>query len=233
MHRLAVRSLLLLTVLAFTVTLAPGGPKNDFLRQYKGKPFHDNRYQAGPQRVPGVVLCAYYDLGGEGVAFHTADTKNHGSGELNPANGDYLNEFRKGEAVGTSYTKFGREPAIDDSEYNLVTPPSNLQYVGWTKPGEWFNLTVEVAETRDYSVDLLYTSFHGGSISFDVNGESATQPLLIRSTWDPNDPLDWRQWHHWNRAEGFVRLHLTSGRNVITVHIVTEGEMNLAILNFK
>ena len=34
---------------------------------------------------PGVVRCAYYDRGGEGVAYHDSDTKNNGSGALNPA----------------------------------------------------------------------------------------------------------------------------------------------------
>src|ERR1039458_4900191 len=53
----------------------------------------------GPQKIPGKVLCAYYDLGGEGVAYHDSDPKNHGSGELNPADCTYLNEFRIHEGV--------------------------------------------------------------------------------------------------------------------------------------
>src|SRR5580698_8815653 len=48
-----------------------------FLSQYKGVPYHDSRYQGGPQKLPGRVLCAYYDLGGEGVAYHDTDLKNH------------------------------------------------------------------------------------------------------------------------------------------------------------
>src|SRR5580658_7751814 len=76
-----------------------------FLSQYKGVPYHDGRYQAGPQKIPGRVLCAYYDLGGEGVAYHDTDLKNQGSGGLNPADGTYLDEFRMHEGVDTSYTK--------------------------------------------------------------------------------------------------------------------------------
>ena len=75
-----------------------------FLSQYKGLPFHDTHYSDGPQKIPGKVLCAYYDLGGEGIAYHDTDPKNHGSGELNPADGAYLNEFRIQEGVDTSYT---------------------------------------------------------------------------------------------------------------------------------
>ena len=233
MPRPSLRLLSLAALVALALPAANAGPKNEFLKQYKGKPFHDSRFQAGAQRLPGTVLFAYYDLGGEGVAYHDADAKNHGSGELNPANGDYLNEFRKGEGVDTSYTKIGRIPEIDDSTFNLVSPPPELQYVGWTEPGEWFNITVDVEQTGDYVADLLYTAHQGGSISFDVNGDKATEPLLLRSTWDPNDPLDWRQWHHWNRATDFLKLHLVAGRNILTVHIVTEGQLNLATLNFR
>ena len=86
-----------------------------FLSQYKSLPYHDSRYPAGPQKIPGRVLCAYDDFGGEGVAYHDTDSRNHGSGELNPADGTYLNEFRIHEGVDTSYTKFNRKPdPVDD-----------------------------------------------------------------------------------------------------------------------
>ncbi len=145
-------------------------------------------------------MCAYYDLGGEGVAYHDADAKNNGSGALNPADGSYLNEFRMAEGVDTSYTKFGRDPQIDDTQYDKITPDANLLYVGWTEPGEWFNITVDVAATGNYAADLLYTSNRGGTIALDVNGVRAADALPIASTYDPADPVAWRQWHHWNLA---------------------------------
>lgn len=205
-----------------------------FLSHYKGSPYHDSRYQAAPQKIPGRVVCAYYDLGGEGVAYHDADPQNHGSGELNPADGTYLNEFRIHEGVDTSYTKFDRKPnQIDDNPFNKIVPPRDLLYVGWTEPGEWFNITVEVAHTGIYAADVLYTSNRGGTISVDVNGKDATGPLQITSTKDPSDPLPWRQWHHWNLASQLLRIHLKKGENVLTLHILTNGNMNLAYFNFK
>jgi hypothetical protein len=185
----------------------------DFPSQYKGTPYHDSHYQGGLQAIPGKVMCAYYDLGGEGVAYHDSDAENHGSGMLNPANGDYLNEFRKDEGVDISYTKFGHNPPIDDNPYNKVDPPENLLYVGWTEPGEWFNITVQTAKAGRYAADLLYTSNRGGAIAIDVNGESATGPLAIKTTYDIADPVDWRQWHHWNRAKNFVELQLPAGKS--------------------
>ena len=220
--------------LSFVGLLAiPAVAQEGFLAAYKGTPFHDSRYSGGPQKIPGQVMCAYYDLGGEGVAYHDADAKNNGSGALNTANGTYLNEFRLHEGVDISYTKFKLDPPIDDNPYNKVVPPAGLLYVGWTEPGEWFNITVQVAETGDYSVNLLYTSNRGGAIAFDVNGAPGTGPLSIVSTYDAADPVAWRQWHHWNIAHDLARLHLNAGKNVLTVHTVTQGQMNYATLDFK
>src|SRR5262245_55413726 len=66
----------------------------DFPTDYHGIPFTDAKYTGGAQKIPGKVMCAYYDLGGEGVAYHDAEAKNQGSGGLNPLDGKYLNEFR-------------------------------------------------------------------------------------------------------------------------------------------
>jgi len=199
--------------------------------KYKGTPYRDSRHQGGAQRIPGRVDCAYYDLGGEGVAYHDSDAKNNGSGALNPPDGTYLNQFRMDEGVDTSYTKFHNQ--IDDSPYNLVQPPENQLYVGWTEPGEWFKITVDVAQAGVYSADLLYTSNRGGTISMDVNGKAATQPLTIQSTFNAADPIAWRQWHHWNIAPDLVKLRLPKGRSVLTVHILSGGNMNLAYFDFK
>jgi hypothetical protein len=215
------------------VASAFAAPQADFLLHYKGTPYRDTRYQGGPQPIPGKIICAYYDLGGEGVAYHDSDAKNNGSGALNPANGTYLNEFRMNEGVDTSYTKFNLDPKIDDNPYDKFVPPANLLYVGWTVPGEWFNITVNVAEGGDYIADLLYTSNRGGTISLDVNGEPVTGPLTIAQTFDAADPVAWRQWHHWNVAPALAKLHLPAGKSVLTIHILTEGQMNLAIFDFK
>lgn len=220
--------------LVATLMLSAVAFSQSFLSQYRGLPYRDSRYDSGPQKIPGRVLCAYYDLGGEGVAYHDSDPQNHGSGELNPSDGSYLNEFRIHEGVDTSYTKFNRKPEpIDDSPFDKIIPADNLLYVGWTEPGEWFNVTVNVTRAGTYTADFLYTSNRGGTVSVDVNGKEATGPLEIASTNDPQDPLVWRQWHHWNLAPQLFKIRLSKGRNVLTVHILTKGNMNLAYFDFK
>jgi hypothetical protein len=206
------------------------------LEQYKGMPFRDSHYKTAPQQIPGLVECAAYDSGGEGVAYHDSDAVNHGSGQLNPADGTYLNEFRMHEGVDISYTKFPTAPgkdAIDNNAYETVTPPKDQLYVGWTEPGEWFKITVDVAKAGKYTADLLFTSNRGGSISLDVNGHDATGPVTIPTTYNDADPIAWRQWHHWNILRNAVTLDLAAGRNVLTVHIVTGGNMNLAYFDFR
>ena len=135
------------------------------------------------------------------------------------------------EGVDISYTKFHDQ--IDDSPYDLVQPPENQLYVGWTEPGEWFSITVRVAQAGLYRADLLYTSNRGGTISMDVNGKDATGPLTIASTYNASDSIAWRQWHHWNLAPGILKVRLPAGKSILTVHILTEGNMNLAYFDFK
>ncbi len=208
-----------------------GGCATAGLKDYQGKPFHDSVYHGGPQKIPGRVQCAYYDLGGEGVAYHDTDAKNNGSGILNPPDGTYLNEFRMKEGVDTSYTKFHDE--IDNNPYDLVRPPEGQLYVGWTVPGEWFNMTVVVERAGIYNVDLLYTSNRGGTISLDLNGKPLVSSINIISTSTDKDPVAWRQWHHWNVMTNIAEVNLPKGVSVLTIHIVTEGNMNLACLDFK
>ena len=197
-----------------------------------GQALSRQRISSGPQTIPGRVQSACYDHGGEGVAYHDSDAIHHGSGALNPANGEYLNEFRMHEGVDISHTKFNRQTQIDDSPYNLVAPPANQLYVGWTEPGEWFNLTINVKRAGRYAVDLLYTSNRGGTISLDRNGKPRTSPISILSTKNRQDPIAWRQWHHWNVLHDAAEIDLPKGISVLTVHILTQGNMNLAFFDF-
>lgn len=200
---------------------------------YAGQPFRDERYAGGPQAIPGKVQCAYYDVGGEGVAYHDVDPVNHGSGELNKLNGTYEHAFRVKEGVDISYTKIGREPQVDDNPYNLVAPPKEQLYVGWTEPREWINLTINVREAGRYTVDFLYTSHQGGQIGLELDGKMLTSPLSITSTANAADPLNWRQWYHWNLAKDLAQVELPAGVHVLTVRILTEGQMNLAYFDFR
>ena len=205
---------------------------SDFPGDYKGIPYADIMYHAGPQVIPGRLQCEYYDLGGEGVAFHDTDTINSGSGRLNPADGSYLHEFRMKEAVDISFTKF-QDPAIDNSPYNLVEPQKDQLYIGWTMPGEWTKYTVKVKKTGTYQLGIMYTSNQSGKISISVNDKDATGPVFIPSTFIKEDTVSWRQWHHWNYINHIARIDLKKGLQTITLHTIETGQMNYDYINFE
>jgi hypothetical protein len=217
---------LALAVLVGTPMLAQDNRPKD----YRGTPYRDSLQPGGPQSIPGRVKCAFYDLGGEGVAYHDSDDKNSGSGNLNPLDGKYLNEFRKGEGVDTSYTKFWDE--IDNNPYNMVKPEDAQLYVGWTEPGEWFNLSVDVKAAGEYSLNLMYTSNRGGTIGLDLNGAQLTEAISLVPTATDKDPLAWRQWHHWNTMTTIARVKLPKGLSVLTLKVLTKGNMNFDYLEF-
>jgi hypothetical protein len=195
--------------------------------KYNGKAWNDSI-----QQIPGKIQCEYYDLGGEGVAYHDTDSVNNGSGRLNPADGTFLNEFRMNEGVDISYTKF-RDPAIDNSPYNMVEPEKNQFYTGWTEPGEWINYTVKVNKPGTYSIDIMYTASGDGSISLDLDGKQLTQELRIPSTRSDKETVAWRQWHHWNRIDSLTTVKLNQGVHVLTLKTVSHGNMNYDFLEFK
>jgi len=183
------------------------------------------------QQIPGRVECEYYNTGGEGIAYHDSDSTNNGSGKLNPANGTFLNEFRMHEGVDISYTK--AHDHIDDNLFNVVAPKMDQLYVGWTVPGEWIKYTVNVTESRNYRIGVMYTLNGDGAIALDMDGKALTSALKIRSTHDDRDTVAWRQWHHWNRTDSLTTVNLQKGTHVLTIHIVTNGNMNLDYLEFN
>jgi len=182
-----------------------------------------------PQAIPGRIQCEYYDVGGEGIAYHDSDSINSGSGNLNPLDGKYLNEFRKNEGVDISYTKSG---GIDNNPYNMAKPEMDQLYVGWTAPGEWIKYTVQVEKKGRYVVGLMYTSNAGGLIAFTVNDDQVRDSIAIPSTYVKADSLAWRQWHHWNYIGNLTEIDLQKGKQVLTLHTMVNGNMNYNYLDF-
>ncbi len=193
---------------------------------YAGKPFTDEMHQTGPANIPGIVQCALYDLGGEGVAYHDTTPENEGSGVLNrqiaPYNhqrvhaSEYVWHFREHEGVDISFVK----DWADLNHPNRVSPPINQFYIGWASDGEWTNYTVNVAEPGTYAVKCLYSynekEVHrdaGGKplaqISFDVNGKPAAVCNLPRAT---------EGWHYWDYGQIATVTFRDAGLQLLTFH---------------
>ena len=191
---------------------------------YNGKPWENK-----PQEIPGRVQCELYDTGGEGISYHDTDSINNGSGRLNPANGDFFNEFRMEEGVDISYTK---TKGIDDNAYNDIMPEMSQLYVGWTVPGEWISYTVEVKESGTYAIGLMYTCNGDGEIEIEAGEKASTGLMKVFSTHKDADTLAWRQWHHWNKISPLGKIQLRKGLQVITLKTVSNGNMNYDYLEF-
>jgi hypothetical protein len=193
---------------------------------YKGTPFMDAFHQTGPANIPGIVQCALYDLGGEGVAYHDTTPENLGSDVLNrqvtPYNhqrvhaGEYIWHFRSKEGVDISYVK----DWADLNHPNAVTPPINQFYIGWTADGEWTNYTVNVRESGTYTVKCLYSYVEKevtrdaagkpvAQISFALNGKPAALCELPRGT---------QGWHYWDYGQIATITFPETGPQLLTFH---------------
>ena len=189
---------------------------------YQGKPFKDKVYQGGAQVIPGRVELAYYDLGGEGIAYHDATPANEGSalnhteGHARPGISEYICFFRENEGVDISYTK----DFADFNHPNKVDPKVNQLYIGWQEDGEWTNYTVDIKAAGKYKIVTVYGNEDNKS-SLWLNNQKITDLRLPSSTGN---------WHYWDQATiGEVTFSAT-GLNLLTLKY-NKGS-NLAYLDF-
>lgn len=191
---------------------------------YAGRPFADDVHQSGPPNLPGIVQCAFYDLGGEGVAYHDTDAKNNGSGGLNrePLHqrahaSEYVWHLRESEGVDLSFTK----DFADLNHPNAVTPAPGQHYIGWQADGEWVNYTVNVVHPGRYRIRVLY-SHQPNTITFDLNGTLASTCQLPRETGD---------WHTWDFAAIGTIEFAEAGLQLLTLHY--NAGNNFAFFSFE
>ncbi len=182
-----------------------------FPSDYTGRPFSDEVNKGGAQIIPGRIECAYYDLGGEGVAYHANHPLNHGSGEYNLQPGHqrahatpYHWHFRREESIDISYAK----DFLDYTGNNRFAPPSNQLYIGWAEDNEWCNYSVDVKTAGTYRIIALY-SHEASKIVFSVNHQKAAECQLPAETGD---------WHNWNKAPIGTITFASSGLQLLTLH---------------
>jgi hypothetical protein len=193
---------------------------------YKGKPFRDSLYTRGAQQIPGRVELAYYDLGGEGIAYHDVTPENEGS-KLNrevhdygshwrPGIPAYIAFFRENEGVDISFTK----DWADFNHPNKVDPAVNQLYIGWEEDGEWTNYTVNVLKPGRYRIITIY-GYQDNKSELWLNGKKAVSLVLPENTGN---------WHYWTQATVGEIIFPVSGLNLLTLKY-NKGS-NLAFLDF-
>ncbi len=207
----------------FLLIMLNGWSKNNIPKEYNGVPFKDSIYTKGAQVIPGRIECKYFDLGGEGVAYHDFDSINKGSGPYNHQPGhcelgaEYFAYFRLNEGVDLSYTK----EKLDFSHPNIFTPERRQGFIGWTRDGEWCNYTVNVKKAGTYKVNLLYSN-EIQSFRLSINGQPAKEYTTPLKTGSP---------HNWNFAKNIGTISFNkAGLNLLTLYI--GSGINYAYLEF-
>jgi hypothetical protein len=213
--------LLLTTAIGTTLTLNAQIPAG-----YKGKPFKDKYYKAGAQSIPGRVQLAYYDLGGEGIAYHDSTPQNEGAAlnhevhdygsHKRPGISAYIAYFREKEGVDISYTK----DWADFNHPNKVDPAVNQLYIGWEADGEWTNYTVDVKAPGKYKIITVY-GYKDNHSSLWLNGNEAVQLQMPENTGN---------WHYWTQATVGTIVFPVAGLNLLTLKY--NAGANLAYLDF-
>jgi hypothetical protein len=77
-----------------------------------------------------------------------------------------------------------------------------------------------------------YWSDLGSAFALSLLQRSAIEHR-VEVPFNASDPIAWRQWHHWSIVPGITQVRSPAGKTVLTVHILTGGNMNLAYFNFK
>jgi hypothetical protein len=113
-----------------------------------------------PAQVPGRIAAVNYDLGGEGVAYHTQSSANKGG------------YYRNNEAIGIAPT--------NDAGGGFE--------VGWLETGSWLRYTVYVSHTGTYTLSLRVAAGDAtGALHVEVDGANLTGSLHVPQTgaWSP------------------------------------------------
>jgi hypothetical protein len=183
---------------------------------YKGIPYRDSVYKGnklnptGAQIIPGRVELAYYDIGGEGVAYHDNNLQNEGAllnikkGERRPGISEYIACFRKNEGVDINYTK----DIVDFNHPNKVDPKVNQLYIGWQEEGEWTNYSVYVNQAGKYIIYTVYSSIDNKPAELWINNKFACRLTFPEKTGDL---------HSWTQSEVGTIIFPKKGVYLLTI----------------
>jgi hypothetical protein len=112
-------------------------------------------YNGTAANIPGVIQAEYYDLGGEGLAYHDDDASNNGGA------------FRTFEGVDIENT------ADLGGGYD----------VGWINTGEWIKYIINVTQSGTYTMTARVATGTAGTKQFhvvlDSTGNSITLGTLV------------------------------------------------------
>jgi hypothetical protein len=153
-------------------------------------------YGGTPAAIPGIVQVENFDVGGQGIAYQDASAGNSG------------NVYRTTDSVDVG-------PTTD--------PQSGGYYVGWTREGEWLKYTVNVTQTRNYTMVVRVANVGTGSkFRLEVDGVDRTGPVVVPDTGG---------YDLWEDIT--VNVPLTQGQHVLRLVMVSRAVENAGVGNYS
>ena len=194
---------------------------------YMGKPFNPATVggagiipagvKTGPFQVPGRIDFVNYDMGGDGVAFHT-------DAHYTTKGGDGYRTDRPTATMCLTATSkpdvwFDTGTATQDG---MPYPPADPQdfYIGSVHPNDWFNYTVDVQTAGMYTLNANFSTGNG-----PPGGEGGDGEMELIISVNGTQQADWKtvfpdfadkaNFHNWKPYPGFAKLNLEKGIAVV------------------
>jgi hypothetical protein len=179
--------------LAFDVNGSTGGVAN--LNWFDFLPSSGATAFGGtPVTLPGTIDAENFDEGGASVAYFDTTAGNRGGA------------YRQ-----------------TDVDIEVTKDVSGGFDVGWTRPGEWLQYTVDVNATGTYALELRAASASsGGTVRLEVDGVDVSGPVVLPNTGG------WQMWQT-IRKDGIV---LQGGRHRMRLVFASGSTDGIANLNF-
>ena len=217
-------ALVMLAAAGLLLALAPTAHA-DIPAGYQGKPFAltaggagiiPPSVQAGPYKVPGRIDFVNYDLGGDGVGFHT-------DAHYTTKGGDGYRTDRPTATLCLTATAkqdvfYGNGNAQDGMPYPTASTADF--YVGSVHPNDWFNYTVDVQTAGMYTLSANFATGNG-----PPGGEGGDGQMELIISVNGTQQADWKatfpeyqtkaNFHNWKLYPAFATLTLTAGLQVI------------------
>jgi len=141
-------------------------------------------FKGSPFAIPGKIEAEDFDKGGEGVAYHDDDNGNSGG------------SYRQDENVDIEVATEGH--------YNI----------GWIRPNEWTEYTVEIKQSGLYRIDVrVAASSSIGSFHLELDGQDFTGSIETPVTGG------WQDWVTIPIRE----VYLSSGQKILRWFAETSG----------
>jgi hypothetical protein len=140
---------------AANINLAKPGPVWSFTTTNSASDTTATAYPGPAPILPARIEIENFDTGGPSVGYVDTTVGNTG------------NVYRNNESVDIGPT----------------SDAGGGYYVGWTKPGEWMQYTVDIPTTGTYTLDVrVANTVTGGTFHVEVNGANKTGSLAVPPT---------------------------------------------------